>query len=133
MENNNDKPATREKREITSKDEQTIPLKRYSPATDIIETENELLVLMDMPGVSKEMVKVKLEKNLLEINGEIDGSEYVGLKPVYSEYNVGHFTRRFELSNEIDFNGIEAKIEDGVLELALPKVPEAEPTLITVN
>lgn len=133
MENNNDKPATREKREITSKEEQTIPLKRYSPATDIIETENELLVLMDMPGVSKEMVKVKLEKNLLEINGEIDGSEYVGLKPVYSEYNVGHFTRRFELSNEIDFNGIEAKIEDGVLELALPKVPEAEPTLITVN
>lgn len=133
MANNNDKLVTQEKKEIKAKEEQTKPLKRYSPATDIIETEKELLVFMDMPGVPKDMVRVKLEKNVLQIDGEIDSSEYAGLKPLYSEYNIGHFSRRFELSNEIDLSSIEAKIDNGVLALTLPKAPEKEPTLIAVN
>lgn len=133
MSNNDTNSVSQEKKEIQAKEEQTRPLKRYSPATDIIETEKELLIFMDMPGVSKEMVKVKLEKNLLEVNGEIESSEYVGLKPLYSEYNVGHFTRRFELPGQIDVSGIEAKIDRGVLELTLPKAPEPESTMIAVS
>lgn len=121
------------KKEIESQKEFTTPLKQYSPATDIIETDKELMIYMDMPGVSKERVEVKLEKNVLEISGKIDEKPYVNIKPLYSEYNIGNFSRKFELSNEIDQKKIEAKIDAGVLELILPKTPERQPQLITVN
>lgn len=125
--------AVQEKREVESKKESTTPLKRYSPATDIIETENELIVYMDMPGVDKENVRVKLEKNVLEVEGKIHSEPYDDLKPIYTEYNIGHFQRQFELSNVIDQEKIEAKIDNGVLTLILAKVPEQKPKLIEVS
>jgi HSP20 family protein len=122
-----------EKKELETKKEQTTPLKRYIPATDIVENENQLLVFMDMPGVAKKDITVKLEKNVLKIDGQIDMKGYSDLKPLYTEYNVGNYTRQFELSNTIDQSGIEATMEGGVLSLVLPKVPEAQPRTIQIN
>ena len=121
------------KKEIQNKKEQTIPCKVYSPLTDIMESQKELLVLMDMPGVNKDQIKVKLEKNILEISGQINTAEYSDYKPIYTEYNFGNYTRSFELSNEIDQSSIKATIEDGVLRLVLPKVPEKQPKQIQVS
>jgi|SaaInl8_200m_RNA_FD_contig_31_2220124_length_894_multi_4_in_0_out_0_2 HSP20 family protein len=121
------------KKEILNKKEQTIPCKVYSPLTDIMESQKELLVLMDMPGVNKDQIKVKLEKNILEISGQINTAEYSDYKPIYTEYNFGNYTRSFELSNEIDQSSIKATIEDGVLRLVLPKVPEKQPKQIQVS
>ncbi|MBF0290122.1 MAG: Hsp20/alpha crystallin family protein, partial [SAR324 cluster bacterium] len=103
------------------------------PQTDIVETENNLLVTMDMPGVKKENVEVKLENNVLEVEGKIDFSPYKDMTPVYSEYNVGHYTRRFSVSNSIDAGKIEANLADGVLTLTLPKAPEAQARQIPVS
>jgi HSP20 family protein len=125
--------VVQEKKELKSEKEHTIPGKQYIPQTDIVETDQELLVYMDMPGVDREKVNIKLEKNILAIDGQIDSSRYGDLKPLYSEYNIGNFTRRFELSNEIDQSKIEARINDGVLLLTLPKVPAKQPTAIQVN
>jgi HSP20 family protein len=125
--------VVQEKKELTSEKEQTVPGKKYIPATDIVETDRELLVYMDMPGVDRKLVNIKLEKNVLSIDGQIDSAPYGDLKPVYTEYNIGHFMRRFELSNEIDQDKIEARMNDGVLLLTLPKVPEQQPTAIQVN
>ena len=125
--------VVQEKRELTTEKEHTIPGKKYIPATDIVETEKELLVYMDMPGVDRKLVDIKLEKNVLVVDGKIDAEPYGDLKPIYSEYNIGHFSRRFELSNEIDQSKIEARMNDGVLLLTLPKVPEQQPTAIQVN
>jgi HSP20 family protein len=125
--------VTQEKKELESQKEHTTPLKRYVPATDIVENENELLVFMDMPGVGKDNITVKLEKNVLTIDGAIDMKDYSDLKPLYTEYNVGNYTRQFELSNTINQAGIEAKMNDGVLSLVLPKVPEAQPRTIQIN
>jgi HSP20 family protein len=86
-----------------------------------------------MPGVNKDQIKVKLEKNILEISGQINTAEYSDYRPIYSEYNLGNYTRSFELSNEIDQSSIEATIEDGVLRLVLPKVPEKQPKQIQVS
>ena len=122
-----------EKKEIETKKEHTTPLKRYKPATDIVETENELLLYMDMPGVGKDNVTVRLEKNILYIEGQIETKSYTELKPLYSEYNVGNYTRQFELSNEIDQSKIGASMKDGVLSLVLPKVPEMQPRSIQIN
>ncbi len=125
--------TVQEKKEVQTKSEPTIPGKVYLPNTDIVETDQELLVYMDMPGVSKDKLKVKIEKNVLGIDGEINSSPYSNLKPLYTEYNIGNFSRSFELSNEIDQNGIKASMNDGVLLLTLPKVPERQPKMITVN
>ncbi len=125
--------VAQDKKELTSEKEHTIPGKKYIPATDIVETDRELLVYMDMPGVDRKLVNIKLEKNVLAIDGQIDSEPYGDLKPIYSEYNIGHFTRRFELSNEIDQSKIEARMNDGVLLLTLPKVPEQQPAAIQVN
>ena len=122
-----------EKKEVQTRSEPTIPAKMYLPTTDIVETEKALLIYMDMPGVSKDKLNIKLEKDVIGVNGEIDSSPYSDLKPLYTEYNIGHFSRNFQLSNEIDQNGIEAKMDDGVLLLTLPKIPEKEPKMITVN
>ena len=125
--------GTIEKKEVQVKQESTIPGKRYIPATDIVETDGELMLYMDMPGVEKDQIEVKLEKNVLVVDGQINSNPYSELKPLYTEYNIGHFTRRFELSNEIDQTRIGATIEEGVLKLTLPKVPEKQPRLIKVN
>ncbi len=113
--------------------ERTVAGKYYVPLTDIIETEKSLVVYMDMPGVKKENINVKLEDNVLEVDGKIDHSSYNDLNPVYTEYNVGHYTRKFTVSNAIDSEGIDANLSDGVLTLTLPKAPEAQPKQIKVS
>lgn len=125
--------VNQEKKEVTAKMEHTTPLKRYVPATDIVETEKELLLYMDMPGVGKDKIAIKLEKNILKIDGTIETESYSKLKPLYSEYNIGNYSRQFELSSKIDQEKIEARMEDGVLSLVLPKVAEAQPRTIQIN
>ncbi|MGK5095100.1 Hsp20/alpha crystallin family protein [Deltaproteobacteria bacterium TL4] len=120
-----------QKQEI--KEEKTVAGRYYHPQTDIVETQNSLLVTMDMPGVKKENVEVKLESNVLEVEGHIDFSPYQNMKPVYSEYNVGHYTRKFTVSNTIDTAKIEANMVNGVLTLTLPKAPEVQPRRISVK
>lgn len=122
-----------EKKELQSRSEPTVRGKMYVPTTDIVETDEALMVYMDMPGVNKGNLKIKLEKDILGIDGEIDSTPYQNLDPLYTEYNVGHFSRHFELSNKIDRNGIKAQMQDGVLKLILPKVPESQPRTISIS
>ena len=129
VKNTNDQKV--KKSEFTG--EKTVAGKYYVPLTDIIETEKSLIVTMDMPGVKKESINVKLEDNILEVDSQIDHSPYNDLNPVYTEYNVGHFTRKFTVSNDIDTGKIDANLSDGVLTLTLPKAPEAQPRRIKVN
>lgn len=124
--------AVPEKKELDSAKEKTRPGRFYVPNTDILETEEALLVIMDLPGVSKDRVEVNVEKNELSVEGYIDSSAYEDLMPVYTEYNVGHFARSFVLSNEIDRDGITAAMADGVLTLTLAKLKEAQPRRVTV-
>ena len=122
-----------EKKELESTEEQTVPGKFYVPYTDIHETEDALIVTMEMPGVEKDDIDVELEKNVLSVEGRIDFDEYDALEPLYTEYNVGHFRRSFKLSNDVDQAKIAANIEDGVLTLHLPKAAEQKPRTIVVN
>lgn len=121
------------KHELETKEEKTQQARYYKPATDIVENEHELTLYMDMPGVAKEKVDIKLEKNVLNVEGQIDQTRYESIKAQYAEYNVGHFTRSFQLSSEIDQKGIKAQMEEGVLTLTLPKAEQAKPKTINVQ
>lgn len=125
--------AVREKRELVSKDEKTVPGRFYVPYADIYETDEALTVLMEMPGVEREGVSVALENDVLRVEGKIDFSKYEGMEPVYTEFNVGHYTRSFALSGKIDRERIGAQLEDGVLVLTLPKAREARPRRIAIQ
>ena len=123
----------REKKELVSRDEKTVPARHYMPVTDIHETEDSLLVVMEMPGVEKKDIDVNVENDVIRIEGRIDQANYEGLDPLYTEYNVGHFARSFALSNKIDRHRIDAHLADGVLTLTLGKAKEAMPRRIEIG
>jgi HSP20 family molecular chaperone IbpA len=125
--------AVREKQELATKEEKTVPGRSFVPSTDIFETNEALTVIMEMPGVEKANVSIALENNSLRVEGKIDFSKYQGMEPVYTEYNIGHYARGFTLSGQIDRDGIKAQLDDGVLTLTLPKVKEAMPRRIAVG
>jgi HSP20 family molecular chaperone IbpA len=122
-----------QKRELEKKQEATIPARIFVPTTDIFETEHALTLVAEMPGVDKDRVDVSVEDGVLTIQGQLDFSKYEGLRPVYTEYNIGHYRRIFTLSNRIDQNSISAEMKDGVLTLVLPKAEEAKPRRISVG
>ena len=122
-----------EKQELRTAEEKTEPGRFYLPYTDIHESEAGIVVTMEMPGVDREHVDVKLEKSVLTVTGRVDFSSYEELAPVYTEYNVGNYTRQFSIGDQIDTAGISARIEDGTLTVSLPKVKEATPRRIEIQ
>lgn len=125
--------ALREKKELAAKEEKTVPGRYYIPYTDIYETDETLTVVMEMPGVEKKDLGVTLENDTLRVDGRIDFSRYEGMEPVYTEYNVGHYTRSFTLSNKIDQEKINAQLDGGVLTLTLPKAKDVLPRQIAIG
>jgi HSP20 family protein len=122
-----------QKREVEKKQESTIPTRAFVPIADIFETEQALSVILEMPGVEKENVDISVENDTLTIQGRIDYSKYEGLQPVYTEYNVGHYVRTFQISSKIEQGQISAELKDGVMTLVLPKAEKAKPRKITVS
>jgi HSP20 family molecular chaperone IbpA len=121
------------KKELVEKEEKTVPARYYLPYTDIYETEDALTVVVEMPGVEKDAIDINVEDGVLTIEGRIDLTNYAEMQPVYTEYNVGHYSRRFSLSSKIDQGGISAEMKDGVLTLTLPKAEEAKPRKIEIG
>jgi HSP20 family protein len=121
------------KREQEKREETTIPARIFLPMGDIYETQDALTVILEMSGVEKNNVDVRVEDGVLHVEGKLDLSKYRDLQPLYIEYNVGHYARSFQLSSKIDQNKIEAPLKDGVLSLTLPKVEEAKARTILVT
>jgi HSP20 family protein len=115
-----------EKREVEeSGAERTRDRVAFVPRVDIYEANDSIFVVADMPGVDEGSVDVTLEKDVLTIDGYVGPVELEEYRLAYAEYRVGDYQRRFTVSDQIDREGIEATMKDGVLRLRLPK---AEPT-----
>jgi HSP20 family protein len=122
-----------EKRELEKKEESTISARTFLPTTDIYETDQALTLVMEMPGVDKGDLDISIEDDVLSVFGRIDFSKYEKLQAVYTEYNIGHYRRRFSLSpSRVDRDKIRAEIKDGVLTLTLPKAAQAKPRKIAI-
>jgi len=104
----------------------------YSPSVDIYETDDALTLLADLPGVKKESLDINLQDRKLTITGLVDEVES-RLRPLYSEYGIGGFTRSFELGDTIDRKAISASLKDGVLTLVLPKADRIKPRKVEVT
>lgn len=123
-----------EKRAETAPAEQTRSEPHFTPAADIVETAESLVVLMDMPGVGKDDVEVGLDQGVLSVFGRARSRKLdEGFRPVYAEYQPGHYQRSFQLGDEIDAEKIEASMRDGVLRLVLPKSAGAQARRIEIK
>lgn len=121
------------KRELEGKEESTIPTRTFVPVADIYEDGDCLKVILEMPGVEKGNVDVRVEESVLFVEGRLDLAKYRGLQPLYTEYNIGNYARSFRVSNAIDQDKIGAELKDGVLSLTLPKAERAKPRTIQVS
>ncbi len=121
------------KRELERKEESTIPARTFMPTADIYEDRDSLKVILEMPGVEKGNVNVRVEEGVLFVEGRLDLTKYQGLQPLYTEYNIGNYSRNFRLSDAIDQDKIGAELKDGVLSLTLPKAEKAKPRTIQVS
>jgi HSP20 family molecular chaperone IbpA len=122
-----------QKREVDRAEESTRPTRAFMPSADIFETEEALSVVLEMPGVSRDNVDINVEDGVLTVEGRIDFGKYEGLRPLYSEYNVGPYRRSFRLSGQVDQAKIFAEMQDGVISLTLPKAEKAKPRRIKVG
>ena len=123
----------KEKAEVTTSAEQTKPGLVFTPAVDIFETEKEITLLADMPGVKAGDLNIDLDKNVLTLDGDVKSPEGPEEIDILREYRTGKYYRQFTLSQVIDQGKIGADVKDGVLRLRLPKVEAATPRKITVR
>ena len=128
----NQELSPRGKQELT-REEQTRPGRTYVPEVDIYETPDSLWLWADMPGVDEQSLEINVDNGTLSIEGRVSLKDYENLAPVYTEYNVGNYARRFTLSNEINTERIQARMTNGVLELQLPKAESAKPRRISIS
>jgi HSP20 family molecular chaperone IbpA len=105
----------------------------YIPRADIYETEDAIVVLADVPGADESTIDIRLEKNILSLSARIDPEYHEAYRLSHSEYGTGDYERRFVLSNQVDREGIEAAVKNGVLRLQLPKSKQAQTRKITVK
>jgi HSP20 family protein len=109
-------------------------LTTWAPAVDIHETEHELVVKADLPGIDTKDLDIRVENNVLTIRGErkfekkVNEENYLRVERAY-----GSFSRSFSLANTVNPEGIKADYQNGVLTLDIPKREEAKPKQIKVN
>jgi HSP20 family molecular chaperone IbpA len=105
----------------------------FSPSLDILENEQELMVMVEMPGVGLDDLDINVEKGALSIHGKAMPRQKDGVRYLLNEYGVGDFRQTFEVSESIDSDQITAETENGVLILHLPKIEAARPRKIAVT
>jgi len=106
----------------------------WAPVVDVYETENEIVIKAEIPGVSKKDVNVELKDNILTLSGErkrekdIKEENYHGKERYY-----GAFRRSFGLPAHVEHEKVKARFKDGILEITLPKVEAAKPKKIEIG
>jgi HSP20 family protein len=115
-------------------DDGSSDVSHWMPAADVAEYEDEYQVKVEIPGVSKDDVKITMQENILTIHGE-KKQEKESKDSNYhrAERSYGSFQRSFTLPTSVKHDKIEASYNDGILTIALPKAEEAKPRQIEVK
>ena len=118
--------------EVMKKEDAREPA-RFRPATDILEREDGFHIYMDLPGVRKENMAIDLEEDELTVTGRVVLSPNPGEKFVEMQFGDCEYARSISISDIVDRERIKASLENGVLELYLPKVEKVQPKRITIS
>ncbi|HSD63525.1 MAG TPA: Hsp20/alpha crystallin family protein [Ignavibacteriaceae bacterium] len=105
----------------------------YAPLVDIYETNDEFVLSADMPGVNKEDVNLKIEDGSMLLFGKINYRDALNRRYLLQEKEIGHFFRKFKISDTIDESKISAQFENGQLIVILPKHERIKPRTINIK
>lgn len=104
----------------------------YTPRVDVVETEDALILYVDLPGVKQEDVSLTYKGDELILHA-VCTPRNVGKRKLYAEYGVGDFHRAFKIAEQVEADGIEASLKDGVLTVRVPKAEAVRPKRIAVT
>ena len=105
----------------------------YVPPTDIVETQNAVIMLLDMPGADPDSLDVTLDRRELTVFARSQSTIPEGYRLLHAEYRDGNYERRFIVSDQVDGDRIDAVLRDGVLRLTLPKTTPSPARKISVK
>jgi HSP20 family protein len=105
----------------------------FMPPIDIYDSEDGLVLLADLPGVTIESLEIQVQDNRLTLFGRVTSAVPAEARLLHQEFEWGDFLRSFILSDEVDHDRITAKLNNGVLEVVLPRAPKTTPRKIQVN
>lgn len=105
----------------------------WTPAVDVIENENEVLLIADMPGATAENVNIAFENGKLSIEARVDKRRETEPKFMLREHGAGTYARSFTVGDRVDAQAISAEIKHGQLTLRLPKAEAAKARRIEVK
>jgi HSP20 family protein len=109
-------------------------LSTWTPSVDIHETDDALVIKVELPGVSKDDVSIDVHQNTLTLRGQREHEAEVKDEQYHRvERSYGSFQRSFTLPSTIDYEKVHATFKDGVLELHLPRLESAKPRQIAIN
>lgn len=114
-------PVTSSETSIENRPEESSPRREYVPAIDLIESDKDVTLIVDIPGVPENGVDLSIEKSVLTLTAVPNDGVIAGKKLAYSEYGVGEYKRSFALSDDIDKENVTANLKNGVLRINLPK------------
>jgi HSP20 family protein len=103
----------------------------WAPPVDIRETEESLLLSVDLPGLTRDKIRLQVDTKSLTIEGERAHKE--ASREIRLERPMGRFRRSFRIGTPIDPSGVRAAYRDGVLQVTVPKVAPSGPTCLRVN
>jgi len=106
--------------------------KQFLPRVDIYETENELLLVAEVPGVDPEGIDLRFERGELVLHGKVKDLPEAG-NPLLAEFEVGDYHRVFRIHESIDASKIDAELKNGLLLVHLPKEEKHRPKQVTVK
>lgn len=106
----------------------------FSPAVDIVESEDQFTLTLDVPGLKKDEIKIEVHDRVLSITGERKAEKVDKTKHFHmTERSMGQFERRFTLPENVDASKVEATHADGILRIEVPKVEAAKPRLVEIR
>ncbi len=123
-----------QEQELVQEDnERTRECRCFVPWTDIYETDDGIMVAMDMPGINENAIEITLEKNILNVKGFAQIDEVGDYSLAATEYEIGDYERSFRVSDAVAKDKIEALYKNGVLRLTLPKAEQSKARKIAVK
>ncbi len=114
-------------------EEKDLVASSWSPSVDIYETENEIVLTAEVPGVDEKNIEIKLEDNTLSLKGDRNFEKETKEENYHRiERAYGSFYRSFTLPRNIDQDNIKAESENGILRITMPKKPELKPKKVKI-
>ena len=109
-------------------------MRRWVPAMDLVETQEDFVLRADLPGLSEEDVKIEIEDNVLTVSGERNAEHESREEGFYRmERAFGSFSRSLTLPKGVNADAVAASFDRGVLEVHIPKPEQAKPRRISIS